>query len=129
MATNTEQTLRGRMTERVLLAMGVLLIVIGVSGYFLPEGRVHWTALIPAILGVLALVLSRVKSWPVAVIGGMVLCAIALMGGGSALPQLPVVLMGEAGAALASRASTALVAILALIGLALVWLRTKPETA
>ena len=127
--TTTGPNLRQRMTERVLLAMGALLIVIGVSGYFLPEGRVHWTALIPAILGVLALALSRAKSWPVAAFGGAALCAIALMGGGSALPQLPGVFMGEAGAAIASRAATALVAILALIGLALAWLRAKPETA
>jgi hypothetical protein len=43
---------------------------------------------------------------------------VALMGGGSALAQLPALLAGDAGAAIASRAATAIAAILALAGLA-----------
>ncbi len=117
MHTHTTHSTRG--LGRVLLIAGLALIVIGAAGYLLPEGRVHWTALIPAILGVLAVLLSRAVAWPmVALVGGVLLCGVALMGGGSALPQLPAVLTGEASAATTSRAMTAVVAIGTLIGLA-----------
>lgn len=99
---------------RVLRLLGIVLLVIGAAGYLLPAGTVHWTALIPAALGVLALGASFARNAVVAAALGAVVCAVALMGGGSALPQLPALLAGEAGAAIASRASTALVAILAL---------------
>jgi len=123
---NTSMNDSARGLGRVLLIMGALLIVIGAAGYLLPEGRVHWTALIPAILGVLAVILSRAVAWPmVALVGGVLLCGVALMGGGSALPQLPGVLSGEASAATTSRAATALVAIGALLGLARAWFAPK----
>ena len=99
---------------RVLRGLGVALLVIGAAGYLLPAGRVHWTALIPAALGLLALGASFVRNAVVAAALGAVVCAVALMGGASALAQLPALLAGEAGAAIASRASTAVAAILAL---------------
>ena len=99
---------------RVLRVLGVALLVIGAAGYLLPAGAVHWTALIPAALGLLALGASFARNAVVAAVLGAMVCAVALMGGGSALPQLPALLAGEAGPAIASRASTALVAILAL---------------
>jgi len=102
----------------VLRPTGLLLLLIGIAGYTLPAGPVHWTALIPAMLGGVALAASRLRH-PYAAAGlGALVCVIALMGGGSALPQLPAVLAGEAGPATASRAATALVALLALAGLA-----------
>lgn len=103
---------------RVLRVLGVALVVIGAAGYLLPSGTVHWTALIPAALGLLALGASFARNAWVAAALGAVVCAIALMGGGSALPQVPALLAGEAGAAIASRAGTALAAILALAGMA-----------
>jgi hypothetical protein len=103
---------------RVLRVLGVALLVIGAAGYLLPAGAVHWTALIPAALGLLALGASFARNAWVAAALGAVVCAVALMGGGSALPQLPALLSGEAGAAVASRAGTALAAILALAGMA-----------
>lgn len=103
---------------RVLRVLGVALLVIGAAGYLLPTGAVHWTALIPAALGLLALGASFARNAWVAAALGAVVCAVALMGGGSALPQLPALLAGEAGAAVASRAGTALAAILALAGMA-----------
>ena len=103
---------------RVLRVLGVLLIVIGAAGYLLPQGTVHWTALIPAGIGAVALLASLARNvWVVAGLG-VVVCAVALMGGGSALPQVPALLAGEAGPAIASRAATAAVALLALAGIA-----------
>jgi hypothetical protein len=103
---------------RVLRVLGLALLAIGAAGYLLPSGAVHWTALIPAGLGLLALGASFVRNaWVAAGLGALV-CAVALMGGGSALPHLPALVAGEAGAAIASRAGTALVAILALAGMA-----------
>ncbi len=108
----------GSCVARVLRVLGVALVVIGAAGWLLPAGSVHWTALIPAMLGALALGASAVgNAWVAAGLGALV-CAVALMGGGSALPQVPALLSGEAGAAIASRASTAAVAILALAGMA-----------
>ncbi len=103
----------------VLRGFGAALLVVGAAGYLLPAGPVHWTALIPAGLGVAALLVSLAGRWPVAAaIGGAVVAFVALAGGGSALAQLPALLAGEAGAAVASRSATAIAAILALVGLA-----------
>lgn len=111
----------------VLRAAGLVLLVIGAAGYLLPSGTVHWTALIPAILGGIALGASFLRNpWAAAGLGAFV-CAIALMGGGTALPQLPALLAGEAGPATASRATTAIVAILALAGLAHALIRGRRQ--
>ena len=104
----------------VLRGFGAVLLLVGVAGYFLPAPPVHWTALIPAGLGLAALLVSLAGRWPVAAaIGGALVAMVALAGGGSALVQLPALLTGEAGAAVASRSATAAAAILALGGL--VW--------
>jgi hypothetical protein len=103
---------------RVLRVAGPVLLVIGAAGYLLPAGAVHWTALIPAILGLFAIAASFARNAFVAAGLGVVVCLVALMGGGSALPQVPALLAGEAGPAIASRAATAMVAILALAGMA-----------
>lgn len=103
----------------VLRILGFVLLAIGLAGYFLPAGPVHWTALIPAGLGVLALLASALRSPVVAAGIGAVVCLLALFGGASALGQVPAVLAGEAGAAAASRAATALAAIIGLVALAL----------
>ncbi|MFN7306331.1 MAG: hypothetical protein ACK5TQ_07090 [Acetobacteraceae bacterium] len=104
----------------VLRGFGAVLLLVGVAGYFLPAPPVHWTALIPAGLGLAALLVSLAGRWPVvAAIGGALVAMVALAGGGSALVQLPALLSGEAGAAVASRSATAAAAIMALGGL--VW--------
>lgn len=103
----------------VLRGFGAVLLAVGALGYLLPAPPVHWTALIPAGLGAVAILLSFAARWPLtAAAGGAVLCAVALAGGASALGQLPALFTGEAGAAVASRAATATAAILALVGLA-----------
>lgn len=102
----------------VLRVFGGALLLVGVLGYLLPAPPVHWTALIPAGLGLVALLASFAGRWPLAAAAGGALVAVAaLMGGGSALAHLPALFTGEAGAAIASRAATAVAAILALAGL------------
>lgn len=105
----------------VLRVLGALFIGIGLAGYLLPPPPVHWTALIPVALGLLAVCAGWLRRGP-ALIAGFAICAIALFGGGSALPQVPMLLAGEAGAATASRAATALVALggIAALGLPLI---------
>jgi hypothetical protein len=104
----------GSCVAKTLRVMGVALIAIGAAGYLLPAGPVHWTALIPAILGAAALGASLVGNAFVAAGLGAVIAAVALMGGGSALMHVPALVSGEAGAAIASRAATAAMAILGL---------------
>jgi hypothetical protein len=102
----------------VLRGFGAVLLLAGAAGYFLQVPPVHWTALIPAGHGLVALLVSLAGRWPLAAaVGGAVVAVVALAGGGSALVQLPALLAGEAGAAVASRSATAVAAILALGGL------------
>ncbi len=127
MGASTMTTIPNIRLAGVLRAAGLVLLVIGAAGYLLPSGTVHWTALIPAILGAIALGASFLRNpWAAAGLGAFV-CAIALMGGGTALPQIPALLAGDAGPATASRATTAIVAILALAGLAHALLRGRPR--
>lgn len=102
----------------LLRVLGIVLVAIGAAGWLLPAGGAHPTALIPALLGLLAFAASFLRRILPAAAIGAVLCLAALGGGGSALPQLPALLAGEAGAAVASRAATALAALLALAGMA-----------
>jgi hypothetical protein len=112
----------------VLRAFGAALLLVGALGYFLPPPPVHWTALIPAGLGAVALALSLAGRWPVAAaIGGAAVSAVALAGGGSALAQVPALLAGEAGPAIASRAATAAIALAALAALGWAALRRAPD--
>lgn len=110
---------------RALRILGVLLLVIGLAGYALPAPPVHWTALIPAGLGALAILAAWQRRGP-ALVTGFLICALAMFGGGSALSQIPALLSGEAGPATASRVATALVAIGGFTALWQVW-RRKPE--
>jgi hypothetical protein len=110
----------------ILRLMGAALIAIGLAGYLLPAGSVHWTALIPAILGAAALLASFLRLAPPYAAGLVSLIAVlALFGGGSALAQLPPVLAGEASAATNSRAATALAALGGLAAMLLGWLRRR----
>jgi hypothetical protein len=110
----------------ILRLMGGVLLAIGLAGYLLPAGAVHWTALIPAFLGAAALLASFLGLSPLttAVLGG-VIGALALFGGVSALAQLPAVIAGDASAATMSRAATALAALGGLAGLAAAFFRRE----
>jgi hypothetical protein len=103
---------------RTLRLLGLALIVVGAAGYLLPAGPVHLTALIPAVLGAMAMGASFVRQPFIAAGIGAAIAALALMGGGSALAHLPALLAGEASTAIASRAATALLALLGMAGLA-----------
>jgi hypothetical protein len=114
----------------VLRVFGAVLLVIGALGYLLPAPPVHWTAMIPAMLGAAAFLLSLAARRPaLAAAGGAVVAGVALFGGASALPHLPAVVTGEVGAAIAARAATALAAILALAGLIWAQLGTRRRAA
>jgi hypothetical protein len=110
----------------ILRVLGGLLVAIGLAGTLLPAGPVHWTAMIPAFLGAAAIIASFLALRPaVAAALGAVIAALALFGGGSALPQLPAILAGEAAAATLSRAATALAALGGLVAMAVVLLRRR----
>lgn len=103
---------------------GVILVAIGIVGYF-GAGMLHWTALIPAILGAIALLFSvgllRRKLPAAATIAGIVVALVALAGTAGAIPEVPAALAGDpalnSGAVL-SRALTAIVSIGLLLALA-----------
>lgn len=111
-----------------LRVLGGLFLVIGLAGYLLPAPPVHPTALIPAGLGVLAVLAAWLRRRQ-ALAAGLAICALALFGSGSALPQLQILLAGEAGPATASRAATALVALGGMTALLLTWRRRSPPLA
>ncbi len=80
--------------------IGVLLIVIGVSGYFFGASH-HWTALIPAFFGVPLLILgSLAKALPDArkhlMHGAVLFSLLGTIGGlGTTLPKLLAFFSGE----------------------------------
>jgi hypothetical protein len=128
MASDTLSSPRSAALGTVLRGFGLVLIAVGAAGYLLPDGAVHWTALIPAGLGVAALLASLLRAAPMLAAGlGVAVAAMALLGGGSALPHLGSVLGGEASAAISSRAITALAAVLALAGIG--WAMLRRDTA
>jgi hypothetical protein len=119
------------MMHTLVAAYGAILIVIGLVGYF-GAGMLHWTALIPAILGVVALLFAAGplrRKLPVgAVAAGVVVAALALFGTAGAIAELPAALAGDpavnAGAVL-SRGATAIVSIGLLLALAAGWLKGR----
>ncbi|WP_291297031.1 hypothetical protein [Elioraea sp.] len=103
---------------------GATMIAIGAVSYLLPASP-HWTALIPAIIGGIAIAASLPR-WPAMAHAAIavVLAGIALFGSGSALPQLPA-LLAEGGtvgnpAAVAARSAAAVVSLLLLLSLAVI---------
>jgi hypothetical protein len=93
----------GQPFSTVVLAFsyGAALLAIGVATVALGEVA-HWTALIPAMMGVLVLLVAaggRFGGLGERIVGGAVLAlsAVALMGTLSALPMLPAALTGGDG--------------------------------
>ena len=111
---------RGTLALRVF---GATMIIIGLAGYLLPPST-HWTALIPAIIGVIALAASLPR-WPGIAQAAVaaVLAGITLFGSASALPLLPALLTDSAAvadpAAVGARAGAALSSLL-LVSLVLI---------
>ncbi len=118
-------------TVVLAFSYGAALLAIGVATVALGEVA-HWTALIPAMLGVLVLLAAaggRFGGWGERVVGGVVLglSAVALMGTLSALPMLPAALAGGDGvrnaAAVFARSATAVASVLYVVGMAVLILR------
>jgi len=117
----------------VMLAFGYggALLVIGAATVALGEVA-HWTALIPAMLGVLVLLAAvggRFGGLGERVVGGtvLVLCVVALTGTLSALPLLPAALTGGDGvrnaAAVIARSATAAASVLYVVAMTVLILR------
>lgn len=118
--------------SRLILTYGAVLTVIG-AGTVAIAGLTHWTALIPAILGVVVMLiaaglLSRIYRAKVAGLLSLTVAALALTGTLSAIPRLPEVVNGTAGnpEAIAARAITAFASILFVAVLA--WRFRRPGT-
>jgi lysylphosphatidylglycerol synthetase-like protein (DUF2156 family) len=102
-------------------AVSALLIVVGVGGYVLTD-RVSLTALIPAAIGVVLILLALWARQPAArkhaMHGVMLICLIGIAGTVRGLMQLPT-LLGGGGvprpAAVYSQSITALVLLLLLV--------------
>jgi hypothetical protein len=60
--TDTRSDPRARRVAAVLRGLGLVLLLVGAAGYLLPAGPVHWTALIPAALGAMALAASTLRA-------------------------------------------------------------------
>lgn len=102
---------------RITVIFSLLFIALGLGGYFL-TGGVHTTALIPAIIGVVLLVLGllggkeklRMHVMHAALLIGL----LALLGTVRSLPQLPAAFDGTAerpGAVFAQAATAVLAAV------------------
>lgn len=92
---------------RITIGVGVLLIIVGVIAYF-TSGATSWTALIPAILGVLILIggLIGLKSPKIGVHAGLVLALLGIVGTFMNVMQLGALFAGEAERPAAVIAST-----------------------
>jgi hypothetical protein len=120
----------------LILTYGGMLLLIGAATVVL-AGMDHWTALIPAILGGITLLLALVsrpgRGGIAATVGAVAVAAIALVGTVSAVPLLPAALSGGEGvgnaAAVIARAATAAASALFVALLAIAALRSRPRAA
>jgi hypothetical protein len=119
-------------TVGLAVGYGVALLAIGAATIGLDEVA-HWTALIPAMLGGLVLLVAlcgRFRLLGDRVVGGAVflLCVVALAGTLSALPVLQAALSGGDGvgnaAAVIARSATAAASILYLVAMAALMARS-----
>lgn len=112
-----------------VLVYGGLMLAIGIIGY-LATGLEHWTALIPAVLGALAIVVAFLRRGAPVVQGlaGLAIAAVALVGTAGALAQLPGALAGDAAlntAAVYARAATAVASMVLIAAVIVAWWRRR----
>lgn len=116
--------LSGARTVLAVRVFGATMVAIGAASYLLPASP-HWTALIPAIIGAIALA-ATLPRWPAMAQAGIAvaLAAVALFGSASALPQLPALLADSSAlanpAAVTARSAAAMCSLLLLVSLALI---------
>lgn len=113
-----------------LKGYGILMIVIGVAGYFI-GGMVHFTALIPAVLGLIALIAAfsplKRSATGIALIG-VAIAALALFGSGTALADIPAAWSGDPAlnpVAVYARSITAVLSAAIILCLGSFWLRRQ----
>jgi hypothetical protein len=112
---------------------GQLLLVIGVMGY-LAGGMAEWAAIGPALLGIIALAVTRgplrTSSAKVAGIAGTLIAMLALFSSANAVADMPAAIGGDPAVNVLmtlSRSSTALVSLAVLLALAAQWLLEDRE--
>ena len=114
--------------RNLILSYGGVLVLVGLASVVL-AGMQHWTALIPAILGGITLLVGVALRGVAATIGALVVAGVALVGTASAVPLLPAALSGGEGlanpAAVIARAATAIATGLFLGLLALAAMRAR----
>jgi hypothetical protein len=113
-----------------LKGYGILMIIIGVAGYLI-GGMVHYTALIPAVLGVIAVIAAfsplKRSVTGIAVIG-TVIAALALFGSVSAFADIPAAWAGDPAVnpvAVYARSITAVLSAAIILCLGSLWLRRQ----
>ena len=113
-----------------LKSYGILMIIIGVAGYLI-GGMVHYTALIPAVLGLIA-VLAAFSPLKRSVTGialiGIVIAALALVGSVGAFAHIPAAWAGDPAVnpvAVYARSITAVLSAAIILYLGRFWLRRQ----
>jgi hypothetical protein len=106
---------------RITIGFSLAYLTIGLGGYFL-TGAASWTALIPAGIGLILLILGivairRENLRKHAMHAALLVSLLVLGGTASSLPKLPEALAGEGQrpAAVQSRAATAVVSLAFLV--------------
>jgi hypothetical protein len=112
---------------------GQLLLVIGVMGY-LTGGMAEWAAIGPALLGIIALAVTRgplrTSSAKVAGTAGTLIAMLALFSSANAVADMPAAIGGDPavdGLMTLSCSLTALVSLAVLLALAAQWLLEDRE--
>ena len=115
-----------------LTSYGVLMIFIGVAGYWI-GGMVHYTALIPTVLGLIAVIaaFSPLKRSLIGIaIVGIAIAALALFGSVGALADIPAAWAEDPGVndvAVYARSITAVLSAASILCLGSFWLRRQRE--
>ena len=111
-----------------LKSYGILMIIIGVAGYVI-GGAVHYTAFIPALLGLIALIAAfsplKRSATGIALVG-IVIAALALFGSASALADIPAAWGGDPAinpVAVYARSITAVLSAAIILCMVSFWLR------
>lgn len=113
---------------------GRLLLIVGAMGY-LASGTERWESVGPALLGVIALAVTRsplrTPSDAVAAVAGCLIALLALSCSADAVAELPAMFAGDGaadGLMTLSRALTSLVSLSVLLALAAQWLQGQQQT-
>ena len=116
-----------------LKSYGILMITIGVAGYLI-GGMVHYTALIPAVLGLIAVIAAfsplKRSVTGIALIG-IVIASLALFGSVGALADIPAAWAGDPAVnpiAVYARSITAVLSAAIILCLGSFWLRRQRGT-